>query len=566
MYEMNTFKRRERVLVAWIGDTDLRLFKDWNDQNNNSMRGRNSFPDRSKLGPVISSLVNSEEYTFDSVVLLDSMRSKSSAPGTYSINMNEYLGWANSCVSKFKRHPADIEIKQCKLEDPTDFSKIYEHAEKVIKDLDSRNCVITVNFTPGTPQMTAVWIALAARFSLTLVQTIRDSEIVKTINLPFRLTGEFNFGKALNKPGEALSGKFSNYEPQPFGDIVYSCDKMKELIVFAKQIARFLSNNRKDHNNGLSVHITGPTGSGKEGIADGIHRASGRKGKFVAVNCAAIPKELFESEMFGFIEGAFTGANFDKTGRFEEADGGTLFLDEIGDIPLDQQTKLLRAIQERKITRTGSSEEISIDVNIITATHKNLGMMVEEKTFREDLFYRLTTVILEIPSLKARGKEDIKMLLDFYLKRFNENYGASKNFSEGALEVFLNHSWPGNVRELQSTIIRAAIFSDEKNEISKSMAQKSLIFRESPLTKEEPSDQKASNKFMPVAPDVNGYVNLQSVLDEVELAYVNHALEKTDHNKSKAASLLGYGNYQTLENRRNKIRERKEKTEGNNLS
>lgn len=559
MYEMNTLKKRERVLVAWIGDTDLRLFKAWNDQNADADGAHSAMPDRTKLGPIISSLVNSDEYTFDSVVLLDSVRSKDTAPFTYSINVNEYLGWANDCVSKFKRRSAEIEIRQCKLEDPTDFSKIYEHAEKIIKDLDSKNCLITVNFTPGTPQMTGVWLALAPRFDLTLVQTVRDSDIVKTINLPFRLTGEFDFAKALNKPGEAHSDNATNYDAQPFDNIIYACDKMKKLIDFAKKIGRFLSNNRKEHNNGLSVHITGPTGSGKEGIAYGIHRASGRKGKFIAINCGAIPKDLFESEMFGFVKGAFTGANFDKPGRFEEADGGTLFLDEIGDIPLDQQTKLLRAIQELKITRTGSSEEISIDVNIITATHKDLGMMVEEKTFREDLFYRLTTVILEIPSLKERGEEDVKMLLDFYLDRFNQKYGASKILSEAALKVFLNHSWPGNVRELQSTITRAAIFSDEKDIISETMAKGSLVFRKSPITKEGQPNETTSNKFMPVDPDANGYVKLQSVLDEVESTYIKYALEKTDHNKSKAAALLGYGNYQTLENRKNKIKERKEK-------
>lgn len=205
------------------------------------------------------------------------------------------------------------------------------------------------------------------------------------------------------------------------------------------------------------VLIRGENGTGKEVIAKFIHANSSRAGKpLITVNCASIPENLVESELFGYEAGAFTGANRGgKMGKFEMASGGTLFLDEIGDMPITMQTKLLRAIQENEIEKVGG-RSVAVDVRIITATNQPLEQMIEEKTFRRDLYYRINTVTLRIPPLRER-REDILLFADHFLKKYNEKYGKSVAFSESVLRWFMEHSWPGNVREMKNCIENGVI-------------------------------------------------------------------------------------------------------------
>jgi formate hydrogenlyase transcriptional activator len=208
------------------------------------------------------------------------------------------------------------------------------------------------------------------------------------------------------------------------------------------------------------VLIQGETGTGKELIAQAIHNRSARRDRpFVKVNCAAIPSGLLESELFGHEKGAFTGAIIRKPGRFEVADKGTLFLDEVGDIPLDLQAKLLRVLQEHEFERLGSNRTQQVDVRVIAATHRDLKQMVEEGTFRSDLYYRLHVFPLAVPPLRDR-REDIPLIVrhfvDKYGRRMNRNI---ETISAKTMEVFTNYSWPGNVRELQNFIERAVILS-----------------------------------------------------------------------------------------------------------
>jgi two-component system response regulator AtoC len=204
-----------------------------------------------------------------------------------------------------------------------------------------------------------------------------------------------------------------------------------------------------------TVLIQGETGTGKELVAHAIHNQSDRKPKlFVPVNCAAIPENLIESELFGHEKGAFTGAYERKIGKFEIASGGTIFLDEIGSMPLSLQAKLLRVLQEREIERVGGTHLIPIDVRIIAATNTDLKNAVSDKTFRDDLFYRINVVIIRIPPLRER-KADIPALIDYFLKKFNEKFGRKiKGFSSEAFEVLGTYNWPGNVREVQNIIER----------------------------------------------------------------------------------------------------------------
>src|SRR5277367_2423889 len=209
-----------------------------------------------------------------------------------------------------------------------------------------------------------------------------------------------------------------------------------------------------------AVLIQGETGTGKEVIARAIHEASPRRhNRFVALNCAAIPSALLESELFGHERGAFTGACTQTKGRFQMADGGTLFLDEIGDMPLELQPKLLRALQEREFERLGSAQTVRVNVRVVAATNQDLGQLVNKKLFRADLFYRLNVIPLSLPPLRERV-QDILPLTEFFVAKFAASLNKPiDSIPEGVVEVLKAHDWPGNIRELQNCIERAVLFS-----------------------------------------------------------------------------------------------------------
>ena len=208
------------------------------------------------------------------------------------------------------------------------------------------------------------------------------------------------------------------------------------------------------------VLITGPNGSGKELVARNLHQLSKRSAMpMIEVNCAAIPGELIESELFGHEKGSFTSAIKQHKGKFEQADGGTLFLDEIGDMSLAAQAKVLRVLQERKLSRVGSDKDIEVDVRVIAATNKNLEQEIEKGNFREDLYHRLSVIPIRDPSLDER-KDDIPLLIDFFLKKYNDQ-NSSRSFSKEAVELLMQRSWPGNIRELDNVVDRLLILGDE---------------------------------------------------------------------------------------------------------
>ena len=207
------------------------------------------------------------------------------------------------------------------------------------------------------------------------------------------------------------------------------------------------------------VMITGASGTGKEVVAKSIHENSSRRRKpYIAINMAAIPDDLMEAELFGHERGAFTGAGSKRKGKFEEAQGGTVFLDEIGEMSMTLQTKLLRVLQEKKISRLGSNKEIDLDVRVIAATNKDLGQLVREKKFRDDLYYRIQGFLIHLPTLSQRGN-DVKVLADHFLQEYskNQNRGVDVTFDERAYEKLKSHHWRGNVRELMSVIERALL-------------------------------------------------------------------------------------------------------------
>lgn len=211
------------------------------------------------------------------------------------------------------------------------------------------------------------------------------------------------------------------------------------------------------------VLITGPNGTGKELVAHWLHQKSNRSnGPMIEVNCAAIPSELIESELFGHVKGAFTSAVKDRAGKFEAANGGTIFLDEIGDMSLSAQAKVLRALQENKISRVGSDKDIKVDVRVIAATNKDLKKEIEDKKFREDLYHRLAVILIEVPPLNER-REDIPLLVEFFSDKISEEQGTNKkNFTDGAINLLKKYDWTGNIRELRNVVERLIILGGEE--------------------------------------------------------------------------------------------------------
>lgn len=291
----------------------------------------------------------------------------------------------------------------------------------------------------------------------------------------------------------------------------------------------------------VTVLVTGESGTGKELIARAVHINSQRLGKpFIAMNCAAIPHELLESELFGHERGAFTGATERKSGKFEQADQGTLFLDEIGDMPLELQAKLLRVLQEKEITRTGGNQALHIDVRIVAATNQNLIELVREKRFREDLYYRLNVVPISLPALRDR-RDDIPMLVDFFLQKARQDLGIdSMECAPETLSLLQAYDWPGNVRELENAIKRAALLcpnhilapSDfpslcsQDNACSQSESLEALVVRKLESSLAQMNLQEMNNLY-------------EMVLHQVERPLINIVLAKTRGNQVRTAEILG---------------------------
>jgi two-component system nitrogen regulation response regulator GlnG len=291
----------------------------------------------------------------------------------------------------------------------------------------------------------------------------------------------------------------------------------------------------------VTVLIYGESGTGKELIARAIHYNSSRLGKpFIALNCAAIPRELLESELFGHEKGAFTGATERKIGKFEQAKEGTLFLDEIGDMPLELQAKLLRVLQEKEITRTGGNTTIQVNTRIVAATNQDLKEKVQRKEFREDLYYRLNVVPLELPPLRER-REDIPNLIDYFLVKAGEEYNTSATgLSKEAMNLLCHYEWPGNVRELENIIQRAALLSPDK--LLNVVDFPSLVMgrdnRGNGASLEGLINQKLQSSLSQI--DLQDMNNLyEMVLHQMERPLINIVLEKTRGNQVKAAEVLG---------------------------
>jgi transcriptional regulator with GAF, ATPase, and Fis domain len=293
-------------------------------------------------------------------------------------------------------------------------------------------------------------------------------------------------------------------EGMRFGGLIGACDAMRDVYRKVERVAA----------TDVSVLVTGETGTGKELIAREIHARSSRSGgPFVTINCGAIPENLLESELFGHVRGAFTGATSTRTGKFQAAHRGTLFLDEIGEMPLNLQVKILRAIQERTVTKVGDNRAEQIDIRILTATHRDLEGMIAEGAFREDLFYRLNVVTLPLPPLRDRG-DDIELIAKFLLEKFVSEYGVGKKrFATDSLIAMRKFGWPGNIRQLENHVKKSVILS-EKTSI------------------------KAADLDLPGAGGQE-ILPLATARDDWQRSYIQRVLEMNGGNRTKTARDLG---------------------------
>lgn len=496
---------QQKILLSWIGRTDIKASEQTADVG---------------MGPIAQAVT---QRTFDQIILFSNYSKQESGA---------FIDWLKTLTV------TPIQHLSIKLSSPTHFGEIYQAVTAAIDAIPNyKEAELVFHLSPGTPAMAAVWIILAkTRYAAELIESSREQG-VKTANVPFDLSAEYI--PDLYKRSDERIKKLGvgQLETSPaFESIVHQSAVMKRVIAKAHKVAP----------RSVPVLIEGESGTGKELLARAIHNASPRRdAAFIAVNCGAISPELMESEFFGHEKGAFTGAINKRIGHFEAADGGTLFLDEIGELPLALQVKLLRVLQEGEVTKVGASQPNKINVRIIAATHRNLIDDIASGQFREDLFYRLAVAILKLPPLNER-EGDLGLLIDGIMERVNQESMTDpawihKKLSVSAKNILLNHHWRGNIRELVNTLTRACIWSDQ-DIISDDDIRDALLIRPVMID---------GNEYI-LNRNIENGIDLQALLAEVAEHYLSRVLKMTANNKTKAAELLKFANYQTLNNWINK--------------
>jgi len=387
----------------------------------------------------------------------------------------------------------------------TDFKMPEKNGMDVLREIKKINPEIAVIIMTAFGDIgTAVQVMKEGAFDYLTKPILELDELEMTIRKALERKRLISENKELR---ERLQDKYR------FNEIIYGSPEMEEVLNIAGRSA----------NSRASIIIYGESGTGKELVAKAIHYNSPRKGNpLVSVNCAALNENLLESELFGHEKGAFTGADKQRKGRFEQADGGTIFLDEVGEIPLATQVKLLRVLQEREFERVGGNQTIRVDVRVITATNKDLEKMVGDGSFRQDFFYRLNVISIRIPPLRER-RSDIQPLVSYFISKFaSENDKDIEGISREAMDILLKYDYPGNVRELENAIHRAVV-----------MARGNLI-----TTDDLPIYIKTAKSESDLPVEKN---SLDQMVENLERRLILEAIEQASGNQSKAAELLGIG-------------------------
>ncbi len=399
-----------------------------------------------------------------------------------------------SAVLQFRRHkPAVVTMDLGLPPDQDSVSEGFRLLEKLIELEPGTKVIVLTGQNDQTNALRAIRMG-AYDF---LSKPVDPDVLVLTVERAMRL-------HELQQENQRL---LTQQEGEPTGKLLTRDPQMQRLCRTIERVSA----------SDATVLLLGESGTGKELLAQALHDASRRKGRFVAINCAAIPEALLESELFGYERGAFTGATKTTVGKIETANGGTLMLDEIGDLPMPLQAKLLRFLQERSIERLGGRQEIAVDVRIVGATHQDLKSKIEQGLFREDLYYRLAEIVVDIPPLRDRVGDAV-LLAHAFLRRFSsEQRRPILRLSDEAIRAVEHHRWPGNVRELQNLMKRASIMADGERITADDLG---LAVPDAPAHDDAELD-------------------LRSVRERAERQAVVAALARTDNNIAKAADLLG---------------------------
>lgn len=534
----------KKICLAWIDTHDL-----------NHIARNTRAP-----GPIIALLQSPHGRDFEELHLLDN---KSQPLCEYSADYaallrKKHLGGVKLAVHEFGINPSD-------------FDQIYRSVSSVIEKLKKAAGKEEIKFfyhmSPGTSQMSAMWMLLAKTvYPAGLYQSFHDRKndvsSVKLVDLPFSL--DFEYTPGLKKKADREVSEYIGGAPE-YEKIIHQSEVMRDMLRRAHKIAL----------HDVPVLILGETGTGKELFANAIHADSERAAKpLVTLNCSAIHEETANATLFGWSKGAWTGSSGEGKGLFLENDGGTIFLDEIGDLSLVTQTKLLRVIQQGEVQRVGDGKVFKTDVRLICATHKDLMKLVTEGRFREDLYYRISVFILDLPPLRSRGK-DITLIAEKMLGRINETNAKNKRLkgyeprklSLDAKNLIMRHRWPGNVRELYNTLQRVCVWGDDAL-ITADELRQYITGAEKPGQPHEAADGQVRGRgTAPAAPEFlqaenqaafltenSGPVDLDAITDELRKKYILRALEISGGNRSEASKLLGYRNYQTLTNEMKKLK------------
>jgi transcriptional regulator with PAS, ATPase and Fis domain len=516
--------QKKQVLVSWIGHTDIRAM------------GRSLPPDRQQaLVPLVGPIDNVRDKTGPVRTLLDCRTfDHVHLISDYPAAINrDYRQWV-ACSPT---------IHSVNIKNPTDYKDIFLAVDAVMKgivqDYSQEKVDLAILLSPGTPAMAAIWVLLGkSRYPAQFYQTY-EGKAWET-EIPFDLTVDFlpELLRGADTTWQHLAA-LSPQEVEGFKDIVGDSRTLRVAVGRAWRVAF------RD----VPVLLLGESGTGKEMFARAIRAASRRRNEpFIPINCAAIPRDLLESELFGHVRGAYTGAIKDRDGAFLQANRGTLFLDEIGDCDPAIQAKLLRVLQPladrgpcaRAFSHVGASEVIESDVRVITATNRNLMQMVGAGEFREDLFYRLAVVTIHLPALRER-KSDIPALAQSFLDKVNQDFahqepGYKPRVLSASAHRFLKHyPWPGNVRQLNNAILQAAVMAQ-----GESLTAEDLTAAIADVPRTPPKDDVLSR------PLGNGFC-IEQLVGEVQTHYLQRAMKEAGGNKSKAARLLGVDSHQTLD-------------------
>jgi DNA-binding NtrC family response regulator len=513
----------KRILVSWIGHNDLlgmAMDLPATQQKRVLDLIKRELSTNTQSGP-IRTLVDSVEFA--EIHLLSNLDP-----------------WVNQAYAKWLAQNTRIHAVQ--IDNPTDYPSIFSAADGVLSEVAGGKRMgeaeLCIHLSPGTPAMTAIWVLLGksrypAKFYQSYAGRAWETEV------PFDLVVDY-VPELLRAPDSSLQ-HLAARTPQEI-------EGFEAIIGQSQAIRLAVGRAQKAAIRDVPVLILGETGTGKEMFARAIHAASHRKnGPFIAINCAAMPKDLLESELFGHAKGAFTGAEKPRTGAFEVADGGTLFLDEVGECGPEMQAKLLRALQPplgkgpcyRVFQRLGESNERFSDVRIVAATNRDLLREVRANHFREDLYYRLAVISLKLPALRDR-RTDVALLAESLLAQINAEFARTepgylpKSISKSAMAYVKRHSWRGNVRQLHNALVQAAVMSD-----SDVLKPGDLAAAAAEQEEAEPQD------VLNVA--IGDGFSLEKHLEQIQRHFLIRGMEETSGVLTKAARLLGINHYQTLD-------------------